>query len=146
MKSQGEAIRHVIQELGTAGWTVVFYSMPNTAHSGVVPIPTVLPGARQRYPDVVATKGGLLLLAEIEPRLTSQVELEIQSRFLDHDAALQDQAIWHSWRSRVAAVTGLPMPDYFVPRHQLVVCQRVPHRIEPEMEIIAADDYAAPAL
>lgn len=144
MKTQGEAIRHVVSVLEQALWKVPYFSMPNTAHAGVVPIPTVTPGAKQRYPDVVATKSGVLLLAEIEPRLTSAIEREIVKRFENHDAALEDRSLWHSWSSRVREVTGVEMPSRFSPRHQLVVCQMVEHRFTDRMEIIPVDYYVPP--
>jgi hypothetical protein len=146
MRTQGEAITHVMRKLIDASWTVVFFSMPNTAHTGVVPIPTVTPGASQRYPDVVATKRDVLLLAEIEPRLTTAVEREIRRRFLDHDAALIHDNNWRSWSRRVEMVTGVTLPQTFLPKHQLVICRTVERQVHFEIEIISADSYCPPSI
>lgn len=146
MISQGMAIRHVVEVLQENQWAVAFFSMPNTAHTGVVPIPTVTPGARQRYPDVVATKDDVLLLAEIEPRLTPAVRREITRRFTHHDEALSDTPTWRRWSSRVFTATGVRLPEDFLPRHQLVVCQSVDPELAENMQIISAEHYAPPFL
>lgn len=146
MKTQGEAIRHVVASLTSFSWTVVYFSMPNTAHAGVVPIPTLSGGAKQRYPDVVATKADRLLLVEVEPRLSSAVEAEILRRFRHHDEALSDQSIWQSWSSRVQEITGVHLPARFDPFHQLVICRPVEPRREGTYEMVSANDYQPPTL
>lgn len=142
--TQGAVIRDVVTILGVSGWTVAFFSMPNTAHVDVVPIPVASPNRMQRYPDVVAFDAERVLLVEVEPSLSVDVETEIRRRFRDHDDALSDPAVWAAWKARVEQTTGLRLPPHFLPLHQLVVCRPCSRRIEPGLEIVSVKDYAPP--
>lgn len=121
--TQGDAIRSAMVKLELSGWETIFYSMPNTAHINVVPIPTPLGSSQQRYPDIVATNGEQMLLVEVEPRFSVQVVAEIATRFHDANQALSVPAKWRAWRAAIRGRTGKLLPEVFVPEFHLLVCQ-----------------------
>ncbi|MCI0565157.1 MAG: hypothetical protein MN733_42365, partial [Nitrososphaera sp.] len=108
--------------LNTNGWTIVYVCVPNTPHVNVVPIP-IASGSKQRYPDIVAFRGQITKLVEVEMKLNSNVAENIQIRFDEAVAALSDQHAWENWRQHIHRVTGLLLPHRFVPECDLVLCK-----------------------
>lgn len=108
-------------QLLAAGWHVVYACVPNTAHLGVIPIPSSGPRSRQRYPDIVAVRGGVTRLIEIEPRLTRAVLSDIAGRFDDHVDALTTSSVWTTWCESIDKRNAFLMPEVFRPQLDLVV-------------------------
>lgn len=130
--TQGDAIRSAMAKLEQEGWETVFYSMPNTAHVNVVPIPTPLGSSRQRYPDIVATNGELTLFVEVEPKFSAHVVAEIATRFHDANQALSVPAKWSAWRAAIRGRTGKLLPEFFKPEFHLLVCTAPKNRLQLE--------------
>ncbi len=99
--------------------------VPNTAHTGVVPIPTAAGSGRQRYPDLLAIRGDVTLLVEVEPALLTSVAEHTVERFGEQVAALRDHEVWCTWREHVETIHSVTMPLRFTPRTVLVVCSPV---------------------
>lgn len=109
MAGQGATIREVAAALREAGWNVLFICVPNTPHVGVIPIPTS--GiARQRYTDIVASKGSTIRLVEVEVSLNEGIAEDIATRLSEQRSALQRPTTWQEWSARVTASTGTSLP------------------------------------
>lgn len=125
MAGQSSIIRQTREALQRAGWIVAYVCIPNTAHVGVVPIPTPEGVSRQRYPDIVCMKGEITRLVEVEMRLNENVARDILLRFTEMNAALRRPERWELWRTQVARECGVKMPERFVPRFDLILCSAV---------------------
>lgn len=123
MASQGAVTQAVVAALTAAGWSVLYRCLPNTAHIGVVPIPTPTGAGNQRYPDVVALRDGVLRLIEVEHRLSEDVGNDISLRFAEMRTSLADKEVWIPWRRRISDSSGVAVPK---------VC-----RVEAELVVIA---------
>lgn len=110
MGTQGGTIAAIACALETARWQIVFKCVPNRAHVGVVPIP-VTGGAKQRYPDIVASRGQVLRLIEVEPVLSEVVANDIVERFTQQREALAIPALWELWRERIRTIAGIALPS-----------------------------------
>lgn len=127
MAGQGSTIRSVAGRLHDAGWTVLFVCVPNTPHVGVVPIPTTGAG-RQRYTDIVATRGAVVRLIEVELSLSDAVAEDIAERLSEQRAALRAPATWVEWSARVTAATGGVLPTVPIIECELIVVNK-PRRL-----------------
>jgi len=125
MAGQGATTRAVAKVLSDKDWNVVYKCVPNTPHTGVVPIPTPNGTSNQRYPDILAYRNLITKLVEIEITLNEATSLDIIKRFREMVDALRDTRAWSSWRSKIQTDTGHTLPDLFVPQCELVLCNRV---------------------
>jgi len=151
MAGQGTAIREIAEWLRSNDWTVLFVCVPNTPHVGVIPIPT--DGlAKQRYTDVVAVKGSILKLIEVEIALNEKVAEDIAARLSEQRLALRRPNTWREWSSRVAASTGARLPTSPTIECELVVIRSTAnveacalmHLKEADVVLRSSREYAGP--
>lgn len=103
------------------GWKVVYKSVPNTAHSGVVPI-TTAKGTKQRYPDILSVSGDKILLSEVEQYLTEGVAAEIALRLTSHIEALSNETTYSNFRERIKGFHGIELPAKPAFEKEMVLC------------------------
>lgn len=127
-------MRLAAEVLKLDGWTIVYICIPNSPHINVVPIPTRTNHSKQRYPDVVAVRGEVTKLIEVEPRLTLSVAKNIALRFRESGDALSDTKLWNSWVSQVQSLTKISMPKSFESSFDLILC----HDLKPYHEVAAS--------
>jgi hypothetical protein len=121
---QGDTIRAVAAQLKSEGWSVHFVCVPNTPHVGVIPIPCNGASAKQRYPDVLASNDRTTKFVEVEPGLNENSATDLETRFSEMLAALNDPPTWQLWRDHVVATSKKPMPQTFLPECDLVICTK----------------------
>jgi len=145
MAGQGKVTLAVAASLEHEAWSVAYVCIPNTPHVGVVAIPTKQGTSRQRYPDIVAVKDGVLALVEVEMTLTGSVADDIVERFREMRAALQDRETYAMWSEAVSRSCSVDLPT-----RPTVVCCLVTTRgwrgtAEPFAERLRASGIAVHA-
>ena|SRR5579859_1664914 len=121
MAGQGSTIRGYAGQLRDADWTVVYMCIPNTPHVGVVAIP-IAGSSKQHYPDILAFKGNVTRIVEVEIQLTAAVAEKIRQRFEEIRGALHAPGGWSIFRQHVKGTTGISLPKTFTSDCELVVC------------------------
>lgn len=121
MTGQGSTICDYASWLKESDWTVVYTCVPNTPHVGVVAIP--IAGSRhQQYPDILAFKGGVTRIVEVEVQLTAAVAEKIRERFEEIRKVLCIPEEWNTFRCHVQETIGINLPEKFNPDCELVIC------------------------
>ncbi len=121
MAGQGSTIRGYAVQLRDADWTVVYTCIPNTPHVGVVAIP-IAGSSKQHYPDILAFKGDVTKIVEVETQLTAAVAEKIRQRFEEIRGVLHAPGRWSTFRQHVKETTGVSLPETFSSDCELVVC------------------------
>jgi len=122
LAGQGTTINSIADTLESNGWNVIFVCVPNTPHIGVVPIPIEGGSSNQRYPDVLAVKGDVLRLTEVEVKISDDVVNKTIERFAEQQTSLRDVQTWQSWSARIQSLTGIELPAACQLYCELVVC------------------------
>ncbi|WP_025686063.1 hypothetical protein [Paenibacillus maysiensis] len=125
MAGQGEVTRTIAEKLTLNGWTVLFVCIPNTAHVNVFPIRSLAGGSRQRYPDILAYKGEVTRLIEVEMKLNEYVYDDIQERFFDFVGALKNFEYWQTWKLHIESQVNNVLPINFFPQCELIICGKI---------------------
>ena len=121
MAKQGDVTRKYANSLTLDGWSVAYVCIPNTAHIGVVPIPTAHGSSKQRYPDIVALKGNRLLIVEVEISLNEYVYEDITLRFSEMNYSLSNEDLFLNWRWLVSHNCGTDIPLDVNIENQLII-------------------------
>lgn len=147
MAGQGSTICDYALWLKESDWTVVYTCVPNTPHVGVVAIP--IAGSRQQqYPDILAFKGGVTRIVEVELQLTAAVAEKIRERFEDILKVLCIPEEWNTFRRHVQETTRMKLPEIFRPDCELVICRNgkrsagefVPELAGAKVRVVFAED------
>lgn len=125
MAGQGKTILSVSHALKQANWSVVYVCIPNTPHHQVVSISVKKGTCKQRYPDILAYSGDITRLIEVETKLDDAVAYDINTRFNEMVESLKDVSYWNLWRQQIENVTGFSLPEYFLPKCDLVICNQI---------------------
>lgn len=137
MAGQGAVTRAVADLLRQNAWQVVFTCIPNTPHLNVVPIPTAHGVSKQRYPDILAYRGAVTKLVEVEITLNDFVAHDIETRFGEMVGALNNPEVWKLWREKIRNDTGHTLPDIFTPQCDLVICKKLKTADSPLVEALS---------
>lgn len=121
MAGQGSTTIAYAASLRKEGWRVVYTCIPNTPHVGVVAI-SIGASCKQHYPDILAFKGEITKIVEVEVQLTAGVAHKIRERFKEIGKAFQELNGWNNFRQHVQETTGIQLPELFVPVYELLIC------------------------
>lgn len=105
---------------------MLYTCIPNSAHVGVVPIPTSHGVSKQRYPDIAALKQDRLLFVEVELALSETVVTDIILRFKEMRQALNNPKVYTDWANKIADLTKLRVPPNPTVETLLVIVNQRP--------------------
>lgn len=150
MAGQGATIRRIASLLRQNDWSVVYVCIPNSPHVGVVPIPTPNGATEQRYPDILAFKGHVVKLIEVEIAMDQDTAQHTIERFAEQCRSLRSPALYSSWRARVHELTGYALPTEPDIKCELITCSALAARfgshsarlIEAGISVCAESDYS----
>lgn len=125
MAGQGQVIRDIASLLKAEDWDVIFVCIPNSAHEGVVPIPTLKGSTKQRYPDILSCRKNILRLTEVEISLSASIAKKAIERFSDMSGSLSSKDSYLAWSQRVLGLTGKQLPVEPNIICELVVCTKL---------------------
>ena len=125
MAKQGKVTKDYANLLSHDGWNIAYVCIPNTAHIGVVPIPTPHGTGKQRYPDIVAFKDKRLLIVEVEILLNEYVYEDISLRFSEMNYSLNDKSVFSSWSGLVSNYLGIDIPKDINIENQLLIIKPI---------------------
>jgi len=123
MPGQGSTTKLIAEKIESDNWIVVYKCIPNTPHLSVIPIPIKLGSSKQRYPDILAVKGSILRLIEVEISFTAAVTENIITRFSEMKQSLADKGLYGQWKAAVKSRTGITLPSDFTVYCELVICK-----------------------
>ena len=138
MAGQGKTTKDYAAALVVDGWTVLFICVPNTVHLNVVPIPTSHGVGKQRYPDIAAVKGNVVLLVEVEMSLTSAVAIDITLRFQEMLTSLLNPEIYAEWATMVSRNLQEILPSTPIFEFRLVLVRNLSLSHQPYLEKLSS--------
>lgn len=138
MAGQGKTTRGYAEKLRQDGWNILFLCIPNSVHAGVVPIMTSHGVSKQRYPDIAALNGNIILLVEVEMALTDAITEDIALRFREMRYSLSNPEIYRAWASKIETATGLDMPCNPVIETRLLIVNGLSSKVSTLVNYLGA--------